>query len=89
MKPYRITIAVPSGPVFEGEIFSFSARGLEGDFAVLADHVPFVTYVKAGECHLTDADGTVRRAESAGGLFAVEPDGVRFLPTSWEWKDTA
>ena len=88
MKPFPLKIVVPSGTVFDDEIASFSARGVEGDFAVLADHVPFATYVTEGECHVMNRDGTVRRAQTAGGLITVDRAGVLFLPSSLTWAET-
>ena len=87
MKSFPITVTTPSGPAYEGEIVSFSARGPEGDFAILADHVPFVTYVTDGECRITVPDGTLRRATTRGGLLTVSKDGVRFLPAAFAWKE--
>ena len=88
MKCFRLQIVTPAGSVFDDEISAFSARGLEGDFAVLADHVPFATYVTEGECHVTNRDGTVRRAQTAGGLITVDRAGVLFLPSSLTWAET-
>ena len=85
MKCFRLQIVTPAGSVFDDEISAFSARGLEGDFAVLAGHVPFVTYVREGTCRITDRDGNPREAAVSGGLLTVGNDGVLFLPTSFSF----
>ena len=82
MKLFRLRITTPSGEAFDGDIARFSCRGVEGELAVMADHVPFVTYVKEGECRITDGDGQVRVATSGGGLLTVGKEVTYFLPTS-------
>jgi len=86
MNLFRLHISTPSGTVFEGEIARFSCRGVSGDFAVMAGHIPFVTYVKEGVCHITDAEGNVRDAESSGGLITVGKDVTHFLPTVFSFQ---
>ncbi len=81
MKLFRLCITTPSGEAFNGEIARFSCRGLEGELAVMADHVPFVTYVKEGECRITDGEGQVQVATSGGGLLTVGKEITHFLPT--------
>ena len=88
MKSFRLQIVTPSGTVFDDEVSAFSARGLEGDFAVLAGHVPFVTYVREGRCSLIDPSGNKKEASVSGGLLTVGTDGVRFLPTSFSFEGT-
>ncbi len=85
MKLFRLCITTPPGEVFNGEVTRFSCRGLEGELAVMADHVPFVTYVKEGECRITDGDGNVRRAASQGGLLTVGNEMTHFLPTAFSF----
>ncbi|MBE6622216.1 MAG: F0F1 ATP synthase subunit epsilon [Ruminococcaceae bacterium] len=87
MNLFRLQITTPSGTVFEGEIARFSCRGELGDFAVMAGHVPFVTYVKEGICRITDGDGNVRAATSSGGLITVGKDVTHFLPTGFQFEN--
>ncbi len=87
MPLFRLRITTPSGQVFDGEIYRFSCRGVSGDFAVMAGPVPFVTYVKEGECRITDAEDNVRYADTAGGLFTVGRDVTQFLPTAFRFRD--
>ena len=89
MPLFRLCITTPSGTAFDGEIYRFSCRGVSGDFAVMAGHVPFVTYVKEGACHITDRDGNVRYAETSGGLITIGRDTTYFLPTEFRFCDEA
>ena len=57
MTTYKLTVSTPDGTVYDGEAVSLIVRGADGDLAVLAGHVPFVTTVMAGKCViLTDDD---------------------------------
>ena len=49
MNTFRLTIATPDGAAFDGEADMLSVRGVMGDLAIMAGHVPFVTAVMAGK----------------------------------------
>ncbi|MCX7914569.1 MAG: F0F1 ATP synthase subunit epsilon [Thermodesulfovibrionales bacterium] len=44
----QLDIVTPYGQVLSEEVDEVSAQGTEGDFGVLAGHVPFVTTLKIG-----------------------------------------
>ena len=52
MNTYKLTVATPDGNRFEGEVIGLFLRGAEGDLAVLAGHLPFITSVTAGKCRI-------------------------------------
>lgn len=79
MKTFLLNISSPDGKVYSGPAVSLIVRGVEGEFAVLADHVPFITNVVAGKCIVELADGTVRHGHTEGGLMTVSKDDVTFL----------
>ena len=87
MKTYTLKISSPDGDVFAGTVVSLSLRGAEGDLAVLADHMPFVTSVKAGDCKIELDDGTEKIAHTDGGILTVAPDGVTLLSASFKFND--
>ena len=45
MKTFPLTISSPDGDLFRGDVEMLIVRGTEGDLAVMAGHVPFVTAV--------------------------------------------
>ena len=47
MKTFLLIISTPDGEMFNGEAVNISLRGVEGDLAVMAGHIPFVTAVKS------------------------------------------
>jgi len=59
-------------------------RGIEGDLAVMAGHVPFITSVKPCDVKLLLPDGSEKIGHSDGGLLTVAADGVTLLG-SFTW----
>ena len=43
MKSFRLTISSPDGNCFDGDAVFLSLRGSEGDLAVMAGHIPFIS----------------------------------------------
>ena len=89
MSTYNLTIATPEGNAFQGEAVGLYLRGAEGDLAVLAGHLPFLTSVKPGECRveLPDEDAPMRAGHTDGGLLTVNGDTVTLLSGSFRWKE--
>ncbi len=58
---------------------SLIVRGVEGEFAVLADHVPFITNVRPGKCVVELPDGTVQEGTTEGGMITVGKNEVTYL----------
>ena len=79
MKTYLLNISSPDGKLFSGEVVSIILRGVEGEFAVLADHIPFITSVVPGKCIIELEDGTVKDGTTEGGLITVGKDEVTYL----------
>lgn len=86
MNTYQLTISSPDGCLFSGEVAWITLRGAEGDLAVMAGHVPFITSVQQGDCALHMADGTVRQAKTEGGLLTVTHEAVTFLTAGFNWN---
>ncbi len=85
MNTFRLIIASPDGNLFDDEIIKVSMRGAEGDFAIMAGHIPFITSVKSCECRLELADGTEKIGYTDGGLLTVSTDDVTLLSGSFHW----
>lgn len=76
MKKFRLIISSPNKKHFDGEAESVILRGCEGDLAIFAGHIPFITTVVPGKCILTLADGTKKEGKIGTGLLAVRQEGV-------------
>ena len=88
MKSFKLQIAAPDGLRYDGDACQLSVRGIAGELAVLAGHVPFVTAVKDCECRVYSADGkTIRRAHTTGGMLLVSKECVRLLSSGFTWAD--
>ena len=79
MTTYHLKVLSVSGELFVGEVISLSLRGAEGDLAVYAGHVPFITTVRPGKCVITLPDEREISSELSSGILEVAKDEVRLL----------
>ena len=87
MKTFKLKISTPDGSMFDGDALKLDVRGIEGELAVMAGHVPFVTTVKPGECRIILEDDTVRTGRVNGGLLSVSKEAVTLLSSSFRWEE--
>ena len=85
MKTFQLTVTSPDGNLYSGEIVKLDVRGTEGELAVMAGHVPFVTSVVKGACAVWTDEDTKRTATIDGGLLSVGADAVTLLPGSFRF----
>ncbi len=83
MSTFKLVISTPDGNKFSGEVVSFSVRGSDGDLAVLAGHIPFITSVKPCDCVILLDDGTEKKAHTEGGLLTVSAKQTTFMSSSY------
>ena len=60
-------------------------RGTEGELAVMAGHVPFVTGVVKGRCVVVTGDEERKEGVIDGGVLTVAREEVTVLTGSIEW----
>ena len=87
MKTFPLIISSPDGDLYRGDAGMLILRGSEGDLAVMAGHVPFVTAVVRGNCVvITD---TEERKEGVidSGLLTVDADKTTVLTSSLTWNE--
>ena len=87
MSLFKLTVSSPDGNVFSGKAFMLTVRGIEGELAVMAGHVPFVTPVKPCECKIELPDGTEKFGHTDGGILSVGSDAVTLLSGSFKFND--
>ena len=87
MNTFRLIVASPDGNLFDGEVYMLTVRGSEGELAVLAGHVPFVTTVVPCDVkiELPDEDAGDRIGHTDGGLLSVSRNTVTLLSSSFRW----
>ncbi len=87
MAEFQLKIVSPDGVFFDGKAKQLSLRSIDGDVAILAGHIPYLTAVGIGECRVYAEDDSVKRAACCGGLLNVTKDGVFLAPTTFEWAE--
>ncbi|MBE7010123.1 MAG: hypothetical protein E7418_01375 [Ruminococcaceae bacterium] len=85
MNTYELLISSPDGQIFKGEVCALSVRGVEGELAVMAGHIPLVTPIVACTCKIEQADGTILQGTTEGGLLTVGKETVTLLSGSFAW----
>ena len=86
MNTFKLNITSPEGRMFSDEVQMVTARGVEGDLAILAGHIPFVTTLKNCDCKIVLPDGNEKTAETDGGILTVSSEQVTLLSGSFRWK---
>ena len=89
MNTFLLTISTPDGDVFSGKVVMISLRGIEGELAVMAGHIPFVTSIKACDVkiELADENESLRVGHTDGGLLTVTAQRTTLLTGHFEWVE--
>lgn len=87
MNTFRLVISSPDGNIFDGEAVMISVRGIEGELAIMAGHIPFVTTVAACDCKIELPDDTDIVGHTDGGLLTVSKDKVTLLSGSFKFNN--
>ena len=87
MKTFPLVVSSPEGDLFRDDILKISVRGAEGDLAVMAGHIPFVTSVKPCDCSIHQQNGEVKTAHTDGGILTVSEKSAALLTGSFQWID--
>jgi len=80
----RLEVVTPEKYVVDEEVQIAVAPGSLGEFGVLIGHTPFLTTLKTGVMHYTDASGAQRYVFVSGGFAEALPDKVTVLAESAE-----
>ena len=87
MKTFPLIISSPDGDLFRGDAEMLILRGAEGDLAVMAGHVPFVTAVVRSRCVVVTAADERKEGVIDGGLLTVDADKTTVLTSSLTWNE--
>ena len=87
MKTFPLIISSPDGDLFQGDAEILILRGTEGDLAILAGHIPFVTAVVKSRCVVETAEGERKEGEIEEGLLTVNEEKVTVLTSGLNWKE--
>lgn len=86
MSTFKLVVSTPDGNKFDGEAVKLSLRGSEGDLAILAGHIPFITSVKPCDCRIELDDGTEKVGHTDGGILTVSSESTTLLSGTFSWK---
>ena len=86
MNTYNLIISTPDGSMFDDKAVSLIVRGTEGELAVMAGHIPFITAVKPGECKVILSDEQEKIATIGGGILTVQGDKTTLLCSDFKWN---
>ena len=89
MNTFRLIVSSPDGNLFDGQAYMLVVRGTEGELAVMAGHIPFVTTVKPcdNKIELADEEADARIGRISGGLLTVGHDAVTLLTGHVAWQE--
>ncbi len=87
MSTFRLTISSPDGNRFSGDAARLTVRGSEGDLAVMAGHIPFITAVKPCDCTVLLPDGSEKKGHTEGGILTVAAEETTLLSSTFEWTE--
>lgn len=87
MSSFKLTVSSPNGDLFKGDAEKIILRGSEGDLAVMAGHIPFITAVQPCECRIYLDESDVRTGRLSGGLLTVSKDSTTLLAGDFEWTE--
>lgn len=85
MNTFRLIITSPDGPFYDGDAYMLSLRGTDGDLAILANHIPFITAVQPGSCKILLPDETEKRGTVDSGILSVSHNTATLLTSSFSW----
>ncbi|MGA8178748.1 MAG: F0F1 ATP synthase subunit epsilon [Desulfobacterales bacterium] len=80
----KLEVVTPEKYVVDEEVQIAVAPGSLGEFGVLIGHTPFLTTLKTGVMHYTDATGAEKYLFISGGFAEALPDKVTVLAESAE-----
>lgn len=85
MNTFQLIICSPDGELYNDKAVNLSLRGIEGDLAIMAGHIPFVTSVAKCIFSIESPDGTIKKGHTDGGLLTVTDNTVTLLSGSLHW----
>ncbi len=85
-RSFHLEIRTPEKMIFDGDVTSVTAPGVEGNFQILAGHIPFLTALEVGEIRVNESSDTARHLATSGGVFEVLRTGVTVLVETAEWS---
>lgn len=87
MNTFHLIVSSPDGNKFEGDVVKLDVRGTEGELAIMAGHIPFVTSLTEAPVIIHLEDDTCIKATAKGGLLTVGSDLVTLISGSFQQEE--
>lgn len=87
MKTFKLQIAAPDGLIYDGEATQLSVRGIAGELAIMAGHIPFITALADGSSRVYLENGSIKEGHASGGMLVVSKDYVRVMALDFKWNE--
>ena len=78
----HLEIVTPGRIVFNEDVKSFTAPGIEGSFQILPNHAPFISTIIPGSVKFTSKDDVTRYFVTSGGTVEVHENRITMLAES-------
>lgn len=85
MAQFKLEVVTPNRRFLDDEVEMLVVRTIDGDIAVLSDHIPLVTPLSIGVLKLDYPDGTHKIATVCGGYMEVTKEKTTIVTDSAEW----
>lgn len=86
MNTYNLIVSTPDGNMFDDKVEVLIVRGTEGELAVMAGHIHFITAVKPCECKIVISESEEKTATIGGGILTVQNDKTTLLCSDFKWN---
>ena len=86
MNDFKLIISSPDGNLWDGNVVFLSLRGVLGDLAIMAGHIPFVTPVVPSDVKLELQNGEEKLGVISDGLLTVTNECVTLLSGTFQWR---
>lgn len=75
----HLEIVTPSKIVFNNDVKSFTAPGIEGSFQILPKHAPFITTLVPGPVKFITKENETKHYVTSGGTVEVHANNITML----------
>jgi F-type H+-transporting ATPase subunit epsilon len=85
---FKLKIISPDRVFFEGEVEELVLKGIEGEFAILPNHMPMTTVLGIGNIGIyTNNKKDIRHGVIHGGFATIFPYETVILANATEWPE--
>lgn len=84
---FSLQIVTPDGLLYDDQAKMVKLRTINGDIAIRARHIDFLTALGMGECRVDFNNNMSRYAACMGGMISVMSGKVRIVATTFEWLE--